>query len=67
MEISPKTFWNYFEIKAATNKVDMATKPSFGKSKGGLTKCNFATNIRKRLKIIETNFQTRDLSSQRNQ
>ena len=25
----------HFEIKAATNKVDMATKPSFGKSKGG--------------------------------
>ena len=25
MEISPKTFWNYFEIKAATNEVDMAT------------------------------------------
>ena len=27
--------WNYFEIKAATNEVDMATKPSFGKSEGG--------------------------------
>ena len=35
VEISPKTFWNYFEIKAAANEVDMATKPSFGKSEGG--------------------------------
>ena len=26
---------NYFEIKAATNEVDMATKPSLGKSEGG--------------------------------
>ena len=31
MEFSPKTFWNYFEIKVAADKVDTATKFSFGK------------------------------------
>ena len=31
MEVSPKTFWNDFEIKAAADKVNIATKSSFGK------------------------------------